>query len=74
MAAMPEGDWAGRELADLLGIKPHNMITQLAKWVRLGLLTKTGPSRYALPTQQTIPDRNPLNHHVIDTRRPGLTT
>ena len=55
MAARPGSDWAGRELADLLGIKPHNMLTQLAEWARLGLLTKTGPGRYAPPAPADAP-------------------
>ena len=49
MASQPGRDWAGRDLADLLGIKPRNMLTQLAEWTRLGFLAKTGPGRYALP-------------------------
>jgi Insertion element 4 transposase N-terminal/Transposase DDE domain len=55
MAAKPGGDWAGRELADLLGVKPRNMLTQLAEWTRLGLLTKTGPGRYAPPASADAP-------------------
>jgi hypothetical protein len=49
MASQPGRDWAGRDLADMLGIKPRNMLTQLAEWTRLGLLAKTGQGRYALP-------------------------
>ncbi|HEV2260160.1 MAG TPA: transposase, partial [Streptosporangiaceae bacterium] len=49
MASQPGRDWAGRDLADLLGIKPRNMLTQLAEWTRLRFLAKTGPGRYALP-------------------------
>jgi hypothetical protein len=48
MASQPGRDWAGRDLAALLGIKPRNMLTQLAEWTRLGFLGKTGPGRYAL--------------------------
>jgi len=48
MASQPGQDWPGRELAGRLGIKPRNMLTQLAEWARLGLLAKTGPGRYAL--------------------------
>jgi Insertion element 4 transposase N-terminal/Transposase DDE domain len=55
MGARPGTDWAGRELADLLGIKPRNMLTQLAEWSRLGLLTKTGPGRYAPPSPADAP-------------------
>jgi hypothetical protein len=49
MTGQPGLDWAGRDLADLLGIKPRNMLTQLAEWTRLGFLAKTGPGRYGLP-------------------------
>ena len=49
MAGQPGRDWAGRDLAALLGIKPRNMLTQLAEWTRLGFLAKTGQDRYALP-------------------------
>jgi hypothetical protein len=49
MASQPGQDWPGRELASRLGIKPRNMLTQLAEWTRLGFLSKTGPGRYALP-------------------------
>jgi hypothetical protein len=49
MSAQPGHDWAGRDLAALLGIKPRNMLTQLAEWTRLGFLAKTGQGRYALP-------------------------
>jgi hypothetical protein len=43
------------ELAGLLGIKPRDMLTQLAEWARLGLLTKTGPGRYAPPAPANDP-------------------
>ena len=46
MTSQPGRDWAGRNLADLLGIKPRNMLTQLAEWTRLGFLAKTGQGRY----------------------------
>jgi Insertion element 4 transposase N-terminal/Transposase DDE domain len=49
MAGQPGQDWSGKELAARLGIKPRNMLTQLAEWTRLGFLSKTGPGRYALP-------------------------
>ncbi len=48
MASEPGRDRAGRELAGRLGIRPRNMLTQLAEWARPGLLAKTGPGRYAL--------------------------
>jgi hypothetical protein len=49
MASQPGQDWPGSELASRLGIKPPNLLTQLAEWTRLGLLSKTGRGRYALP-------------------------
>ena len=49
MASQPGQDWSGSELACRLGIKPRNLLTQLAEWTRLGLLAKTGRGRYALP-------------------------
>jgi len=49
MASQPGQDWSGSELAGRLGIKPQNLLTQLAEWTRLGFLTKTGRGRYALP-------------------------
>ena len=49
MASQPGQDWSGSDLADRLGIKPRNLLTQLAEWTRLGFLSKTGRGRYALP-------------------------
>jgi hypothetical protein len=49
MASQPGQDWPGSELASRLGIKPRNLLTQLAEWTRLGFLSKTGRGRYALP-------------------------
>jgi hypothetical protein len=49
MAGQPGRDWAGRDLAAMLGVKPRNMLTQLAEWTRLGFLAKTGQGRYAPP-------------------------
>ena len=48
----PNRPWRGRELADQLGIKPRNMLTQLAEWTRLGFLTRTGAGTYTLPTRR----------------------
>ena len=60
MVGQPGHDWAGRDLAALLGIKPRNMLTQLAEWTRLGFLAKTGPGRYALPAPaSTTADAGP---------------
>jgi len=48
----PPRPWTGRELADHLGVKPRNMLTQLAEWTRLGFLTRTTAGTYALPTRR----------------------
>ena len=48
----PNRPWRGRELADKLGIKPHNMLTQLAEWTQLGFLTRTDSGTYRLPTRR----------------------
>ena len=48
----PEQPWSGRDLAEHLGIKPRNMLTQLAEWTRLGFLTRTSAGSYALPTRR----------------------
>jgi hypothetical protein len=47
--------WRGRELADYLGVKPRNMLTQLAEWTRLGFLTRTDAGTYTLPTRRDTP-------------------
>jgi hypothetical protein len=49
MQAQSPADWAGRDLADMLGITSRNMLTQLGQWTRTGFLTRTGKGRYALP-------------------------
>jgi AraC-like DNA-binding protein len=46
----PPRDWSGRELAQLLGVKPRNMHTQLGEWAKLGFITRTGFATYALNT------------------------
>ena len=48
----PSRPWRGRELADHLGIKPRNMLTQLAEWTRLGFLTRTHAGTYMRPTRR----------------------
>jgi hypothetical protein len=51
-----EGDlrrpWSGRALAEHLGVKPRNMLTQLAEWTRLGFLTRASAGTYTLPTRR----------------------
>src|ERR1035441_9761051 len=36
ITSQPPRDWSGRELAQLLGVKPRNMHTQLGEWAKLG--------------------------------------
>jgi hypothetical protein len=52
METEPRQPWSGRDLAEHLGIKPRNMLTQLAEWTRLGFLTRTSAGTYALPTRR----------------------
>ena len=50
MNSQPGRHWAGRDLADMLAIKPRNLLTQLAEWTRLGFITRTDFGTYALNT------------------------
>lgn len=50
MNSEPHRPWTGKELADHLQVKLHNMLTQLAEWARLGFLTNTDYGTYALNT------------------------
>jgi len=50
MNSEPHRPWTGKELADHLQVKLHNMLTQLAEWARLGFLTHTDYGTYALNT------------------------
>jgi hypothetical protein len=59
MSSHPHRDWTGRELADHLQIKLHNMLTQLAEWARHGFLTNTGYGTYALNTPATATSSTP---------------
>jgi hypothetical protein len=52
MNSEPRRPWTGKELADHLQVKLHNMLTQLAGWARLGFLTHTDYGTYALNTPQ----------------------
>jgi hypothetical protein len=42
--------WTGQELAQQLQVKPHNLLTQLAEWTRLGFFLRTDTGTYALAT------------------------
>ncbi len=46
----PRRSWTGADLAQRLQVKPRNLLTQLAEWARLGVLTRTGTGTYALNT------------------------
>ena len=46
----PRHDWHGHELAEQLQITPHNLLTQLSEWARLGFIARTGRGTYALDT------------------------
>jgi hypothetical protein len=50
LLSQPGRDWHGWELANKLKIKQHNLLTQLAEWVRLGFIRRTGAGTYALDT------------------------
>lgn len=53
----PHHAWNGTELATQLDIPPRNLLTQLAEWARLGLLTKTSKGHYTPnpPPHSTTP-------------------
>lgn len=61
MASQPGRDWAGHDLAEMLAIKPRNMLTQLAEWTRLGFLAKTAKGRYTLPEPASRPVTAPAS-------------
>jgi hypothetical protein len=50
ITSQPPREWSGRELAQLLGVKPRNMHTQLGEWAKLGFFTRTGYGTYTLNT------------------------
>ena len=50
MTSQSPRDWSGHELAQLLGVKPRNMHTQLGEWAKIGFFTRTGYGTYALNT------------------------
>jgi Insertion element 4 transposase N-terminal/Transposase DDE domain len=51
MTADPARAWTGRELAEHLQVPLHNMLTQLAEWVRHGFLARASAGSYTLITQ-----------------------
>ena len=57
MNTNPHHPWNGTNLATQLNIPPHNLLTQLAEWARLGLLTKTSQGHYTPnpPPHSTTP-------------------
>ena len=48
MMGDPDRAWTGRELAEHLHVPLHNMLTQLAEWVRHGLLARASAGSYTL--------------------------
>ena len=61
MAGHPGRSWTAPELAPIIAATPQSMRTQLAEWVRLGLLTRCSRGRYTLdtPTPPTSSTRPP---------------
>jgi hypothetical protein len=57
MAGQPGSDWSGHDLATMLGIKPHNLLTQLGQWTRYGFLVK--PAKAGTPSPNQHPGRSP---------------
>ena len=49
MTTDPHRVWTGRELAEHLQVPLHNMLTQLAEWVRYGFLARADAGTYTLP-------------------------
>jgi hypothetical protein len=50
MHTNPGHPWTTRELAPRLHLCPRTLQPALARWARTGLLTRTGPATYTLPT------------------------
>jgi hypothetical protein len=48
MATAPHRAWTGKELAQLINVKPRNMLTQLAEWTRLGFFARSSQGTYRL--------------------------
>jgi hypothetical protein len=50
MTASPGRPWTAAELAAQLSLPPPRLRTKLCGWARTGLLTRTSPGTYTLPT------------------------
>jgi hypothetical protein len=50
LAASPRRPWTAAELAAQLSLPPPRLRTRLCGWARTGLLTRTAPGTYTLPT------------------------
>lgn len=50
LTSEPRRAWTGADLAEKLQITPHNLLTQLAEWTRLGFLVRTGAGTYSIDT------------------------
>ncbi len=55
MNTKPHHAWNGTQLATQLDIPPHNLLTQLAEWARLGLITRTTKGHYTPNPPSTTP-------------------
>ena len=50
MTTSPHRTWTAAELAAQLHLPPRDLATQLGRWARNGLLTRTSPATYTLTT------------------------
>jgi hypothetical protein len=62
MTSDPTRVWNGKDLAQRLQVTPRNMLTQLAEWARLGLLTHAGTGTYSLIAPATPARKQPSRH------------
>ncbi|MEV7246604.1 IS4 family transposase [Streptomyces sp. NPDC093248] len=59
MSMDPKRAWDGRELAEKLGLKPKNLLTQLGEWVKLGFLVRASTATYSLIPETTTSSTTP---------------
>jgi hypothetical protein len=53
MARAPQRAWRGRELAEMLHVRPRNLLTQLGEWTRLGFFIRVQKGTYQLAAPDT---------------------
>jgi hypothetical protein len=58
MTTSPHRTWTAAQLAARLRLPPRDLATQLGRWARNGLLTRTGPATYT-PATTPAPLTNP---------------